>query len=58
MVYQKILDKAVDDPATIKARINCINKKCNNDIVKQVRIGDDMRLYNICTLCRVQWLSN
>lgn len=58
MVFQKILDKAVDDPATIKARVKCLNKKCSGEIVKQVRIGEDMRLYNICTTCKLQWLSN
>ena len=58
MVYEKILNKAVDDPASLKAEIKCINKKCDSNIVKQVRVGDDMRLYNICVKCRVQWLSN
>jgi DNA-directed RNA polymerase subunit M/transcription elongation factor TFIIS len=58
MIYEKILNKAVDDPASFKARITCLNKKCDNDIVVQVRIGEDMRLYNICIKCRFQWLNN
>jgi DNA-directed RNA polymerase subunit M/transcription elongation factor TFIIS len=60
MIYEKILNKAADDPATIKANVKCINvqKKCKSNIVKQVRIGDDMRLYNICVECKMQWLYN
>lgn len=57
MIYEKILNKAVDDPATIKAYMKCVNDKCSGKIVKQVRLGDDMRLYNICTTCRSQWLN-
>lgn len=59
MIYEKILNKAVDDPATIKARIKCLDKKCKNDIVKQVRINDDSAsLYNICITCKKTWPSN
>lgn len=57
MIYEKILNKAVADPATIKASLNCKDSKCKGDIVKQVRIGNDMRLYNICITCNFQWLS-
>jgi DNA-directed RNA polymerase subunit M/transcription elongation factor TFIIS len=60
MIYEKILNKAADDPATLKAYVNCINakKNCSSKIVKQVRIGDDMRLYNVCVECHFIWLSN
>ncbi len=57
MVFEKILSKAVDDPAVMKAYVNCINDKCGGKIVKRVRIGEDMRLYNICISCRTQWLN-
>jgi hypothetical protein len=29
MLFDKILNKAAEDPATIKAKLDCINKKCN-----------------------------
>lgn len=60
MIYEKILNKAADDPATLKEYVDCINtkKNCKSRICKQVRIGDDMRLYNICVECKFIWLSN
>ncbi len=58
MVYEKILNKAVDDPVTIKVNMKCLDKKCKGTIVKQVRVGTDMRLYNICTICKSQFLNN
>ncbi len=57
MIFEKILNKAVDDPATIKAYVKCIKTDCSGKIAKQVRVGDDMRLYNICMKCRTQWLN-
>lgn len=56
-IFSKILDKAIDDPATIKAHLKCKNDKCSSTVVKQVRVGTDMRLYNICTICKIQWLN-
>lgn len=56
-IFSKILDKAEHDPATIKARIKCLNDKCSGTIVKQVRVGQDMRLYNICITCHIQSLN-
>ena len=53
-IYEKILNNAVKDPASLKARIKCV--KCDNDIVKQVRIGKDLKLFNICTKCETKWL--
>jgi DNA-directed RNA polymerase subunit M/transcription elongation factor TFIIS len=56
-IFSKILNKANDDPCTIKARIKCKNDKCVSDVVKQVRVGQDLKLYNICTVCNLQWLN-
>lgn len=58
MIHKVNLNKAVDDPATMKAYVKCLDKKCKGDIVKQVRIGSDMRLYNICMTCKSQFLYN
>lgn len=57
MIFSKILNKAADDPATIKAHLKCRNDKCKGEICKQVRVGQDMRLYNICLTCHFQWLN-
>ena len=57
MIFEKILNRAGDDPATIKEIIQCIKKNCKNNIVKQVRLGDEMKLFNICTVCKTQWLN-
>jgi DNA-directed RNA polymerase subunit M/transcription elongation factor TFIIS len=54
--HQTILNKAVSDPATIKVKLDCINSKCKSKIVKQVRIGEQALLYNICVKCNEQWL--
>ena len=55
IIFKKILDKAVDDPVTKKTYKKCI--KCKNNIVKQIRIGEDMKLFNICIKCKTQWLN-
>ncbi len=57
LIFEKILNNAGDDPVTIKARVNCINTQCSGKIVKQVRVGDDMKLFNICVVCKTQWLN-
>jgi DNA-directed RNA polymerase subunit M/transcription elongation factor TFIIS len=57
MIFEKNLNKAVKDPATLKAYVNCIMPKCSGKLVKQVRIGENMRLYNICIECGAQWLN-
>jgi len=54
--HKIILNKAAEDPAVIKIKIDCINPKCKGKIAKQVRIGDDALLYNICLVCKDQWL--
>lgn len=57
IIYEKILNSAVDDPATIKANVKCIKPGCGSDTVKQVVVGDDMKLFNICIKCRTKWLN-
>lgn len=56
-IFSKILDKSAQDPATIKAYIKCKNDKCDGNIVKQVRVGQDLKLYNICLKCNMQFLN-
>ena len=55
MIYRTILQNAGQDPVNPKVMKNCIS--CNNDVVKQVRLGEDMRLINICTKCNKQWIE-
>lgn len=57
MIFDKIMDKAAKDPVTIKAKVDCINNKCDSKIVKQVRVGSDMKLYNICIKCEKRWVN-
>jgi DNA-directed RNA polymerase subunit M/transcription elongation factor TFIIS len=52
--FEKILNNTADDPAVLKARIQCV--KCDNDIIKQVRIGQDMKLFNVCPKCNTKWI--
>jgi DNA-directed RNA polymerase subunit M/transcription elongation factor TFIIS len=55
IIFNKILSKAVRDPANIKANVTC--PKCNNTIAKRVRLGKELRLINICTSCTFQWIE-
>lgn len=55
IIFQTILNKAKDDPVGYKEYVSC--PKCKNDIVKQVRLGDEMRLINICENCSFQWID-
>jgi DNA-directed RNA polymerase subunit M/transcription elongation factor TFIIS len=57
LIFEKILNNAGKDPVTIKAHVNCINADCSGKIVKQVRVGDDMKLFNVCIICQTQWLN-
>ena len=54
-VFEKISNNAANDPTNKKARIKCVNKKCDNNIVKQVRINKNL-LINICTKCQKKWV--
>ena len=56
-MHKKKLDKAVDDRTIIYTKLKCVADKCKSERVKQVRIGDDMRLFNVCVECRFQWLN-
>jgi len=53
LIYDKILSLAALDPVNPKVEIVC--PKCSNNIAKQVRLGDDMRLINTCLKCNFQW---
>jgi DNA-directed RNA polymerase subunit M/transcription elongation factor TFIIS len=53
-IYQTILANAVEDPATIRAFMNC--PKCKHNTAKQVRLGDELRLINICEKCHMQYI--
>jgi DNA-directed RNA polymerase subunit M/transcription elongation factor TFIIS len=57
IVYKPILKNAGRDPVNPKVRKTCT--KCKNTVVRQVRLGDDMRLINICAneKCCKQWIE-
>jgi DNA-directed RNA polymerase subunit M/transcription elongation factor TFIIS len=57
IILSHTLNKAVDDPATIKAYVDCIRNECDGKLVKQVRMTNNLQLYNICIKCRVQWIA-
>ena len=53
-IFQTILKNAGKDEASLKAYVDC--PKCKNNIAKQVRLGKELRLINICEKCDFQWL--
>jgi DNA-directed RNA polymerase subunit M/transcription elongation factor TFIIS len=55
MLYDKIIKRAVQDHANPKAYKTC--KECKNNIVKQVQIGENMTLINVCTNCESKWIE-
>lgn len=55
VIFQTILNNAKNDPVNIKEYVSC--PKCKNNIAKQVRLGDEMRLINICEKCGFQWVG-
>jgi DNA-directed RNA polymerase subunit M/transcription elongation factor TFIIS len=55
VIFQTILNNVRDDPVTLKAHIIC--PKCKFHIAKQVRLGDELRLINVCDQCGFQWIS-
>ena len=55
-IHELALTRAADDPTNIKANIKCINS-CGGTIVKQIRVGDDMKLFNTCLKCKTSWLN-
>lgn len=54
-IFGTLLQTAGKDPCNPKVKKSC--SECKNDIVKQVRIGQDMRLINTCTKCHKQWFD-
>jgi len=55
IIYQTILQNAARDPLNPKVKKQC--KFCKNNILRQVRLGEDMRLINICPECNEQWIE-
>lgn len=54
-VYENILNNAKYDNLNIKEFASC--PKCKNHISKTIRIGDEMRIINICEQCDFKWLK-
>jgi hypothetical protein len=54
-MFKTILQNCVKDAMTPKIRKDCI--KCDNNILRQVRIGDEMKIINVCIECKHQWLE-
>ena len=55
VIFQTILNKAMNDPVNLKAYVTC--HKCKHNIAKSVRLGDELRLINICESCGFQWIE-
>jgi len=55
ILFQTILNKAADDPVNPKSFVKC--PKCKHNISKYVRLGNEMRLINICESCGFQWIE-
>ena len=54
IVYKTILQNAGQDPVNPKVIKQC---SCGHNIVRQVRLGEDMKLINTCVKCNKQWLE-
>lgn len=54
MIFNKILQNAGKDPANPKVYKKC--SRCQYEIAKQVRLGDEMKLINTCINCNYQWI--
>jgi len=52
IIYKTILKNAGRDPVNPIIQKKC--SSCKNDILKQIRLGSDMRLINICVSCNKQ----
>jgi DNA-directed RNA polymerase subunit M/transcription elongation factor TFIIS len=55
VIFQTILNKAVKDNVNLRAYIPC--PKCKYNKAKQVRLGNELRLINICEKCKFQWIA-
>ena len=51
-MYKMILLNAGMDPVNPKVKRTCT---CGHNLAKQVRLGSEMRVINICTSCNRQW---
>jgi len=56
LIYKKILQNAAKDPLNPKVLRDCPNCK-KKTIIRQVRLGDDLRLINTCIKCEKQWID-
>lgn len=54
IIFKGILLNAGKDPVNPKVKKQC---KCGNSTVRQVRLGNEMKLVNTCTECNHQWLE-
>lgn len=55
MIYSKIIRKIKYDPASPKAFVKC---KCGHNVVRQARLGDQLKLINACLNCDNVWIVN
>ena len=55
VIYKTILQTAGRDPVNPKVYKDC--EKCKKNIVRQVRLGENMRLINTCVNCEYQWVE-
>ena len=54
-VYENVLNNAKHDNLTIREYATC--PTCKHHISKTVRIGDEMRIVNICEKCDFKWIK-
>lgn len=54
-VHKAMLHNAAHDPVNPKVAKIC--PKCDHKIVRQVRIGNEMRIINTCISCVHQWID-
>lgn len=55
-IFRAVLLNANEDPVNPKVYKTC--KKCKHKIAKQVRLGQDMKLVNICIKCKHSWFED
>lgn len=55
IIFQTILNEAVNDPVSLKEKISC--PKCKYHMAKTVRLGSELRLIYICEKCKFQWIA-
>jgi DNA-directed RNA polymerase subunit M/transcription elongation factor TFIIS len=55
IIFQTILNEAVNDSANLKEYVTC--PKCKHNLAKSVRLGSELRLIHICIKCEFQWIA-